>query len=605
MELFIAGKGPVRLDQSDFVGQGGEGKVFARGRTAYKVYSDPTRMIPVAKIKELAVLTHSDIVRPDEVLLDANNRPVGYTMRRVQDAHALCRLFTRAFRDRKGVTPGQVLALVRAFQETVQHVHDQGVLVVDMNEMNFLVDRDLQRVLFIDVDSYKTPGFPPTAIMDSIRDRHRSDYSGETDWFSFAILTFQMFVGVHPYRGKHPTLLDLDARMMANVSVLNSAVSAPVSSYPLDSIPSAYRDWYEALFEQGLRMPPPTGARCVATVTPHVLQLPATARIKVREILRIQSGRAVPGAGTGVAAPAIPAVRTPPSAAIGGASGSLGQQTPLAILQVIDSVTLLSSDGVIVRGGLKLGWNTLNLRASSSASERVLLVTPRLKRLVLAVRDGGDLRLWDVAQGLELPHAMRADALLFCGDRLYTRQGTGLYEMRWLELPTTLTPMLHHAANVLPNATHLFDGAAFQDLLGACHVSVFPRSGVCHTIRIPELDNCRVLDARFDQNVLIACSECKGQYSTSILRFGDGHRDYDLRTVADSAASEINFVTLDNGICLFMNPSQELEIFSNRVGSASMKVLNEPALQGARLFKDGTQALFARADTLFEMSMVT
>ena len=71
---------------------------------------------------------------------------------------------------------------------------------------NFLIDRDMQHVLFIDVDSYQTAGFPATAIMDSIRDRHSSTYSAGTDWFSFAILAFQMFVGVHPYRGKHATL---------------------------------------------------------------------------------------------------------------------------------------------------------------------------------------------------------------------------------------------------------------------------------------------------------------------------------------------------------------------------------------------------------------
>ena len=166
-------------------------------------------------------------------------------------AQPLCRLFTRAFRERKGVTQGQILALICAFQETVQHVHDRGGLVVDMNEMNFLVDRDMQRVLFIDVDSYQTPSFPATAIMDSIRDRDSATYSAGTDWFSFAILAFQMFVGVRPYRGKHATLVDLDARMMANVSVLNRSVTVPATSYPLDILPSAYRDWFEALFEQG------------------------------------------------------------------------------------------------------------------------------------------------------------------------------------------------------------------------------------------------------------------------------------------------------------------------------------------------------------------
>jgi hypothetical protein len=80
---------------------------------------------------------------------------------------------------------------------------------------------------------------------------------------------------------------------------------------------------------------------------------------------------------------------------------------------------------------------------------------------------------------------------------------------------------------------------------------------------------------------------------------------YVSATFPDVSNPNLNFVTLDNGICLWLNPQEELEIFSNRKGSTSLKRLDEPALQGARLFHDGTQALFARADALFEMTMGT
>ena len=613
MELFIAGKGSVRLDQSDFVGQGGEGKVYARGNVAYKVYTDPARMIPVAKIRELAVLTHSDIIRPDEVLLDAHNRPVGYTMRRVQDAHPLCRLFTRAFRERKGVTPGQMLALVREFQATVQHIHDQGVLVVDMNEMNFLVDRDLQRMLCIDVDSYKTPGFPATAIMDSIRDRHRSDFSRETDWFSFGILTFQMFVGIHPYRGKHATLIDLDERMQANISVLNPAVTMPGSCYPLDTLPPAYRDWYEALFEQGVRTPPPTGARFVAAVTPRILHLPASVRLKIREIARFRTALSADVADNNATQglPGYPfnvpiGIKKTPSPAerseeIQGA-GVVGGE---GVLQLIDSMTVLASDGVYIRGTRKLDWPSLHLRASASSAEKALTVTPRLRRLVLALRDEGKLRLWDVAQGKELTCTVSIDGLFCYSDRVLLKQAATFYELRWLETPAAIQPMLHPVGNALPQATRLFDGTAVQDMQGACYVSVFPETGACRTIRVPELDKARVLDGRFEHNVLMLTSEQAGKYSISILRFDDGYVGYDLRTVSDVVSPDLNFTTLDNGVCLWLNPQDELEIFSNRKGSASLKLLDEPALRRARLFKQGTQALFAQGDTLYEMTMST
>jgi hypothetical protein len=163
--------------------------------------------------------------------------------------------------------------------------------------------------------------------------------------------------------------------------------------------------------------------------------------------------------------------------------------------------------------------------------------------------------------------------------------------------------MLHPIANVLPHSTRLFDGVAVQELPGAWYISVFPEAGICRTLRIPEMDGQRILDARFDYNVLMLTSEQAGKYTISILRFGDACQSYDLRTVPDAASPDLNFVTLDNGVCLWLNPREELEVFSNRKGATSLKLLNEPALHGVRLFKEGTQALFAREDTLYEMTM--
>ena len=270
-------------------------------------------------------------------------------------------------------------------------------------------------------------------------------------------------------------------------------------------------------------------------------------------------------------------------------------------------MTGLTTEGVFLRSTLKLSWKALNLGvpsgSSASSADKALLVTPRLRRLVLAVCDDGRLRFWNVAEGVEIPCSLHADSLFAYADRLTVKQAGALYEVRWLELPGTLRPMLHPVANVLPHATRLFDGVAIQDILGACHVSLFPQLGMCCTVRIPDLDGRRILDGRFENNVLMIASEHAGKYAISILRFGECYRDFDLRTVADVASPELSFTTLDNGICLWLNPQQELEIFSSRKGSAPLKILDEPALHGARLFKDGTQALFAQGDTLYEITM--
>ncbi len=97
MNLKVKGKGRVTLSKADFVASGGEGSVYRRGSLAYKVYNDPKKMIPVEKIRELSVLTLPQIIRPQDVLLDDHDRPVGYTMTFLSGAFTLCQLFTKAF----------------------------------------------------------------------------------------------------------------------------------------------------------------------------------------------------------------------------------------------------------------------------------------------------------------------------------------------------------------------------------------------------------------------------------------------------------------------------------------------------------------------------
>ncbi|HEU4796864.1 MAG TPA: hypothetical protein VFT02_14610, partial [Pyrinomonadaceae bacterium] len=173
---FVQGEGHVQLGRTEFKAQGGEGAVYVKGQTAYKIYTDPSRCIAQAKIDELSQLAQPNIIRPVHLILDGSNRPVGYTMRAVGKANSLCQLFPKAFRQRNNITPDLALRLVRQLQTGVLHIHSRGILVVDLNEMNFLVSADFAELYFIDVDSYQTPSFPATALMETVRDRHATTH---------------------------------------------------------------------------------------------------------------------------------------------------------------------------------------------------------------------------------------------------------------------------------------------------------------------------------------------------------------------------------------------------------------------------------------------
>ena len=68
-----------------------------------------------------------------------------------------------------------------------------------------------------------------------------------------------MFVGIHPYRGKHPDFKknDIEGRMKDGVSIFNKKTTLPSAVRDFSNIPDSYRDWFEAIFEHGERMPPP------------------------------------------------------------------------------------------------------------------------------------------------------------------------------------------------------------------------------------------------------------------------------------------------------------------------------------------------------------
>ena len=553
MDVYVQGK-KVRLTQAEFKAQGGQGAVYVKDRTAYKIYADPAQMIPPAKIAALSALTLPDIIRPQEVLTDARRIAVGYTMPNVEGGIVLCQTFPKTFRQREGLTTDLTLGLVRRLQEGVAHVHAQGILIVDLNEMNFLVDPRFGRVYFLDVDSYQTPGFAATALMESVRDRHALAWNEGTDWFSFAVVSFQMFVGIHPYKGKHPALKTLDARMAHNVSVLNPDVSVPAACLPFDVIPRPWRDWYHAVLDCGQRLPPPR------ELVSAVIALP------------VQTNRQT---GSGL-------FRIEPRLDYDGAIVSFTQ----GVIVTTEAVYLNGRRTMDAAPGTKIGLT----------SPSGLPVAARL--------ENGRVHLLDLTRGVAIPCEIAAEKLTATEGRLHIKHGAALLEIGFLELPGRLLPQVKTVGAVLENATQLFEGVALQSLLGAWYASLLASPGRCHQVRLAELDGAQVLDARLQGGVLMVVAARAGRYEKLIFRFDTDYASYDVRVVPDIAATGLNFVVLAHGVCLHLSDKDELEVFPARKGAAGLKVLADPALGGdSLLLHDGPQALMARGGALSGFAM--
>ena len=111
------------LSQNDFLASGGEAHIYQKNDLIFKIYNDPTKVIPSGKIGELAELYSLDnIIIPLDLVF--KDKPVGYTMSFIDGSESLCKLFTKSYKTRKNISQNMSMNLVRIMQETLKHIHE-------------------------------------------------------------------------------------------------------------------------------------------------------------------------------------------------------------------------------------------------------------------------------------------------------------------------------------------------------------------------------------------------------------------------------------------------------------------------------------------------
>jgi hypothetical protein len=561
MKYWLSGTRRVNLSDQDFVAQGGEAKLYAQGDWLYKIYHDPSKVIAPAKIQELAVLDHPQIIRPQQLLFDAQQQPVGFSMARVKDSVALPRLFTNDYRRAQHLNNADILALIEALRDTIRFIHSQGCLLVDGNEMNYLVDaRDHRQPYFIDVDSYQTPSFPATALMQTIRDYHSPGFSTGSDWFAFGVVICQLWVGIHPYKGTHPDFKkhDLAARMQAQVSIFNPAVRLPTAARALSQIPAAWRDWLLGLLEQGLRVPPPLVSAPAAVYAPPLNLLPqASAQLDI-QLLR---------------------------------------QYPAVITAWLDEA---AGFGIVAGQHLYLEQTQFAL---DDAQTRLIFSPQRGLPLACRVVDG-QLQIRDLHNGQTVPVSMQASGLVSSQNQLYVLAGGQLTQLKLTELGTKLFATPGTSWQVMPHATVLLEGLLYQNVLGMPYLVLPQPPLACAMLPVPELRDYRIISGKHQGGVVMLLAYKQGRYDRLCLRLSADYRQYQFDCGTDVELGALNFVVLDNGLVIQILGDGELLIFQ-RHGTARKQIQDAQIRSDSQLAKQGNTGLFYLHDRLYRMSIKT
>jgi serine/threonine protein kinase len=284
----------VKIADSHFLTSGGEADIYLKDGIIYKIFQKERSHNFISKLNILQTLDKPNIVSPKDVLYDQNNTFVGYSMKYLHNTESLTKLFTKSYKTRNNITTDSILKLIETLRTTTEYIHKNNCVIVDGNENNFLFEKaKLDMPYFIDIDSYQTKGHKATAFSPMITDPKAIDkkiFNEITDWYSYAIITFQLLTNIHPFKGKHPdyTKKDVLLRMKNNVSVFDSKTNLPASVEDFSIIPKGLLTWYEDTFVKGNRSLPPMNM--FQNVPPKVkeISMKGSDKLKITEVKDIR-----------------------------------------------------------------------------------------------------------------------------------------------------------------------------------------------------------------------------------------------------------------------------------------------------------------------------
>lgn len=553
-EYKILGNGIVKIKDSDFIAKGGEGSVFKYKDKVIKIYHNDKDAITKGKFDELSVLEKNCIIKPMELVLDKKDRIIGFTMKNIHDySIPLRRLFNNSFWRENNISVHNIIKLVEFMQEITEYIHQKNILIVDYNDLNVNYStNNIDMVYYIDVNSYSTENYKSVTIQPFYKDYHTNGYNRLTDWFSFGILIFQLFTGIHPFKGNHPNYGiskdDTLKRMRDNASIYDKNVIFNSKMRDLSIIPQNYNKWFENMFRYGKRIEPPGSAGLVNYI--QVVKKIEDGNFEITLIKEFEK-------------------------------------------EIKDYKSVYAKDIVLLNDSIFID----NEKFDYSSKSIDIIIDSSLDYYNVEIHHLNMLCFRNLKTNELIRSDIRLESFLIIDNELYIKNNGDFHHIKLLNINKKILT-INNSWDIMPYSSYLYKNIVYQNILGKFWVSIpVSKKNWVVNLNIKELNDKKILDMKRIQHILFVVVK-EDDIKKYIIKFDENYEKYKVFDIKDS--EYFNFVVLDNKLVVNME-DKEIEIFDSNFDKDKKKILNHDIIDVELVNKD-SNVMFFRGNKLYKMT---
>lgn len=225
MILYDKDGNKIQVDESKELARGGEGRIIQVTKDkVVKLYLPGISPMPESKYDALYKLKSNVFMKPEKLLYDNRKKIAGFSMNILPpDYYPLYSALNINFCNRHGIDESYKVRMSNKLIDAMSYAHKQNIIIGDFNPFNMSIN-DKCGLIFIDVDSYETPGNPHSGrLLDEIRDYlYNGEVNKNSDFFSLAVVIFNFLTNVHPFKGVHKQYGSMQDRMIKKIPVLKN-----------------------------------------------------------------------------------------------------------------------------------------------------------------------------------------------------------------------------------------------------------------------------------------------------------------------------------------------------------------------------------------------